>query len=82
MYRNGEKGLTKNRKDRHAFYFPEGREFLNGWITVDQDTRIQYRNKKWWEIVRKACRKAGVAEINFHDLRHCYAIRFLEHGIT
>lgn len=60
------------------------------WITLlnelSEAEKIKLRRLNWGEIVRNACRKAFPNRPNkhltFRDLRHCYAVYWLEKGAT
>lgn len=82
MYRDLTYGLPKRRKIRRAFGFKNGKEWIDVWNGVHENKRFELRNKDYSKMMRKACKQAGVDEICFHDLRHCYAINLLNRGLA
>ncbi len=82
MYRDGTLGLPKRRKVRQAFGFVDSRNDIDIWNQVPEAVRKELRGRDFSKIVRKACRKARIPEITFHDLRHCYAINLLNRGVS
>lgn len=75
---------TKNRKLRIAYLFKQGIGDVQAWIKIKE--KESYRKLKLASIVRKACKANFPDEpekwINFHDLRHSYAINLLSNGVS
>lgn len=67
-----------------------GRAAVREWIAeleqMDEDKKLALRNLDWAEIVRTACRaafpKRPAKHLSFRDIRHCYAIYWLDRGAT
>jgi integrase len=67
---------TKNRRPRWAPILSEGREFVETWII--EPSKSKNRLLEWGKLMRKA----SGGSINFHSLRHSYAIALLNKGAT
>lgn len=82
---NVKKNKTKNKKNRICLIFPEGIKAFKKWVEVKGKMTTSDRSRLA-EHMRAACEKAfpGIAEkqLKFHDLRHSYAIRLLDKGLT
>ncbi len=68
------------RPHRWAGILPEGRNPLKLWVEISIEERLKRRNNDWARIIKRACRKAQIKQITFHDLRHSYAIECLRRG--
>lgn len=79
------KTKTKNKKIREAFVFPEGVPAIKKWIKI-KDQFVAKERKRLAETMTIACRQIFPEDeskhLNWHDLRHCYAIRLLDKGLN
>lgn len=79
------KPRTKNKKIRQAILFANGLPALKKWTLVKKQLTSQERGNLA-EILKSACIKVFPFErekhLNWHDLRHCYAIRLIEKGLS
>lgn len=76
---------TKNKKRRDAFIFPEGIPALKTWVEIKVSLTSGERSRLA-ETMTAACQKVfpndETKHLTWHDLRHCYAIRLLDKGLT
>lgn len=77
--RKGEWSVTKNGKQREAPVIPELLPDVKKWLEIEEERRIKIRLERESKM-RKACQKE--IGLTLHDLRHCYAIRWRQHGFT
>jgi len=86
MYENGSLGTTKNRKKRRVFVAPSGVEHVEKLLNVETTDRQKLRKLSWAKIVKRACKeafpKSPEKHLNFHDLRHSYAIYCMSKGLS
>ena len=79
------KNKTKNKKNRIAYIFPQGIPALKEWFKI-KDTFTTEDRRRAAEVMTAACVKAFTNEeskhMTWHDLRHCYAIRCLDSGMS
>jgi len=83
-------GPCKWKKKRWAPVMEWGRTIVTEWIArieqMDEGDRLALRRAPWNEIVANACREAfpkrANKHLNFRDIRHCYAIHWLDKGAT
>lgn len=72
---------TKNRVVRDVGVISEARSWVPKWLATSEEEKEWLRKSfDAAAVMRAACRKAGLTEITFHDLRHSYAIHCLEKG--
>jgi integrase len=83
--KTGVRRETKNRKVRNAFVFPQGVSALKRWFELRKEIDLKSR-ARISKVTRTACQKAFPHEpskhINFHALRHCYAINLINKGVS
>lgn len=76
---------TKNKKRREAFIFDEGIAALKDWIKVKGKLTLDER-LHLARYMTEACKKVFADDegkhLVWHDLRHSYAIRLLDQGLT
>ena len=86
MYENGSLGSTKNKKKRRVFVAPEGVEHVQKLLELETSDRQKLRKLSWAKIVKRACKeafpKSPEKHLNFHDLRHSYAIYCMTKGLS
>lgn len=75
--RKGLVAPTKNRKPHKAYIIPEYQDALVRWLEVDRREKLVVRDITWSRVARKY----SEGRINFHDLRHSYAIHLLGVGV-
>lgn len=75
-------GPTKTKKKRWVPVMEWGQKIVQEWLAVPEDERKYIRNLEWYEIIRRACKAAFPGQPHKHltlrDLRHCYAIHWLD----
>lgn len=76
---------TKNKRKREAFIFPAGVSPLKRWIEIKRGLTVLQR-RRLAEVIRAACIELWPDDdskhLVWHDLRHSYAIRLLDKGLT
>jgi integrase len=86
MYEDGSMGTTKNRKKRRVFVAPTGVEHVDKLLELETSDRQKLRKLSWAKIVKRACKeafpKSPEKHLNFHDLRHSYAIYCMSKGLS
>lgn len=86
MYEDGTLAITKNKKKRRAFVCPSGASAVKSWLKVPTNDRKELRKLPWAKIVKRACKlafpKSPEKQLNFHDLRHSYAIYCMSKGLS
>jgi integrase len=79
------KPRTKNKKIREAFICPEGVKSFKRWVEIKKSLSSTQRNYLG-ETLKAACQAVYPSQddkhLVWHDLRHCYAIRLLDKGLT
>jgi integrase len=80
------KARTKNKRIREAFLFPAGKGAFRAWTGGLKLELSKEEREKLSREMKKACAKAFGSDetrhLTWHDLRHCYAIRLLDKGLT
>ncbi len=71
--RNREEDETKTGQERPVPLILDGWKSLKQWLEIPQADRMALRNSRG-ELLKDACRRAGVQETTLKDLRHSYAI--------
>ena len=83
--RKGNLGPPKNGKVRRTYLFPKGRALYNAFLKAKEGITPSMRRDAA-KYVKRACKKAFPEDeskwVNFHALRHSYAIMCLEGGLT
>lgn len=82
--------VTKTKKKRWAPVMEWARDEVKEWIKVlaemGEHEKIEMRQLEWYEIVRAACKTAFPNQphkhLTFRDIRHCYAIYWLDKGAS
>jgi integrase len=78
-------GPTKTDRTPKAPIIPEAMDWVMGWANVPEEMKIAMRNAVARNVIGLACKKTfpGRSEkhLTFHDLRDCYAIHLLRHGL-
>lgn len=83
-------GPPKWDSKRWAVVMPWGHTLTREWIQtladMNEASRQELRRQDWYEIVRTACMEAFPDKkkkwLTFRDVRHCYAIYWLDKGST
>jgi integrase len=77
---------TKTRRGRSIYVIPEGRKYLEQWISLPVTEKKRLRKRKWHAIVKQIARQLWpdnrLKHICWHDLRHGYAIHLLKQGLS
>jgi integrase len=83
VLRNGKRGILKNATavpERRVIVLGEGVEAVREWIAMGKD-RESLRRVRISDVLREACRRAGVPSLAAKDLRHCYAVYWATKGV-
>jgi integrase len=72
----------KNRRPREVFILPGYRELVLKWAQMPQEERNAFRRRSIAKYTRKASQAALGRSINFHALRHSYAICLVSRGVS
>jgi len=79
------KSRTKNKKIRETFIFPEGISAFKKWVEI-KESFTKSERLRLSEVMKAACIKVYPRNkdkhLVWHDLRHSYAIRLLDKGLT
>jgi integrase len=84
---DGTRRTPKNKKKRTAFLMDGVSDSINEWLDISMADREAYRAgaARIPKQVKKACQKLfpnnPSKHLNFHDLRHCYAIYLVSIGM-
>lgn len=77
--RKGQFAVTKNNRQREAPVIPELLPDVKIWVEQEMQEKIRIRLERYKFIYRAS---KDHLKMTVHDLRHCYAVRWRQHGFT
>lgn len=83
-------GPCKWKKKRWTPVMADGQDIVRAWIKrleeMEEKDKLTLRRLPWNEVVKDACKSAFPTKthkhLNFRDIRHCYAVYWLDKGAT
>jgi integrase len=78
-------GQSKSGHARHIVLTVDGQNFFSG-LVADRDAAEPMFGREWhgsdqWREMRELCERAGIAPVNFHQLRHTWASHAVMGGV-